>query len=690
MYIVTRSDDDKETAHNMSRMVKHLISISALILPVAAMASAQQTSPVIWQPGVGNGANTAAAPVGIPLSQVDPSEGNIPAALQRWRMLSATGNYSFSEYASFLITYPDWPENEAMRKNAEQAINLLSYSPSQTVTYFDRLPPLTNGGRAKYAVALQATGDQAKAEQWARNAWREGPLTDDDEARMLQMVGGKLTAADHDVRVERLLWVGGTRAAAKILPMTSAARRPVLAAWLATKTKSADAAMLVSDAGQAANADAGLLAERASQLRSAGNSWAARDLLANRGQLASPPAAAKDWYKILLTNAKAAADDGQYDVAFRIASRLDDGIAAGLNVADQDLSTRDQYTSLAWLAGQLAMDRLNRPKEAAAMFLRYANAAKSPQTRSKGLYWAGKASAKAGDKATAQQHFANSGAYYDYFYGQLALEAIDRRLPPVPAEASLPPAQSDSGGKSVNIAARIATKYGSWKDQSNFLRTISKSATTSDDFLSTITLSKQINRPDLAVMAGRNARLKGLDTLMRYGFPVVDIPASQSDNWTMIHAIARQESQFDRAAVSRAGAMGLMQLMPGTARETSGKIAMAYRPDALTTDPSYNIELGSTYIKRMLSYYNGSYPLAVAAYNAGPGNVNKWLAANGDPRTGQIEMIAWIEKIPLFETRDYVQRVLENAVMYEHLNPNRARNRATHPLSSYLGKSTPG
>jgi soluble lytic murein transglycosylase len=684
-HIATRSSLDKEAAHNMSRMVKHLISVSALILPVAAFAATQQEPKVEWRSGTGN-----AETVTVPRAQYDRSEGNIPAALQRWKMLSQSGNYSFSEYASFLLTYPDWPESDTMRKNAEQAIDLLSYSPNQAVAFFDRLPPLSNSGRAKYAIALYATGNKEKAETWARKAWREGPLTDDDETRISQMIGSKLTADDNDARVERLLWSGGTLAAQRVMPMTSPQRRPVLAAWLATKTKSPDAAVKISQAGGAANTEAGLLAERATQMRLVGNSFAARELLASRGNLSVPPSVPKEWYKLLLTHATAAATDGQYDVAYRIASRVDDGLAAGLNVSDQDLTTRDQYTSLTWLAGQLAMDRLGHPKDAVGMFQRYANAAKSPQTRSKGLYWAGKASAKAGDTLAAKQFYSGAGAYYDYFYGQLALEALGQPLPQTAAAITLPPAGVSTTGNSASLAARLAAKYGGWKDQSTFLRTIAKAPTTPEEYLSTVSLSQSLNRPDLAVMAGRNARLKGFDTIIRYGFPTVNVPASEQDNWTLIHAISRQESQFDRAIVSHAGARGLMQLMPGTARETSGKIAMSYRPDALTTDTDYNIQLGSTYIKRMLSYYNGSYPLAVAAYNAGPGNVNKWLAANGDPRSGQISVIDWIEKIPLFETRDYVQRVLENAVMYDHLNPDKSRNRGTNPLSSYLGKTIPG
>lgn len=191
-------------------------------------------------------------------------------------------------------------------------------------------------------------------------------------------------------------------------------------------------------------------------------------------------------------------------------------------------------------------------------------------------------------------------------------------------------------------------------------------------------------------MAGRNARVEGVNELIPYAYPTMSVPGDHQSNFTLIHAITRQESQFDREAISHAGARGLMQLMPGTAKETSGKINLSYSRDALTTDTDYNVRLGSTYIQRMMSYYNGSYPLAVAAYNAGPGNVNKWLRANGDPRTSEIGILEWIERIPIYETKNYVQRVLENAVMYDLQNPDKATVRTANPLSTYLGKPTPG
>ena len=135
-------------------------------------------------------------------------------------------------------------------------------------------------------------------------------------------------------------------------------------------------------------------------------------------------------------------------------------------------------------------------------------------------------------------------------------------------------------------------------------------------------------------MIGRSAQANSLDAVEVSGFPTVRVPAGQESNWTFIHAITRQESQFDRQAISHAGARGMMQLMPGTAREVANKLGLGYDASSLTSDTNYNMTLGSTYFQQMLSYFGGSYPLAVAAYNAGPGNVNKWLRANGDPQSG--------------------------------------------------------
>jgi soluble lytic murein transglycosylase len=666
----------------MVGMVKHLISASMLAIPACTAIAAPQDK-IVWVAGTGDGGGEV---TNVPAPLVDASDGNIPAALQRWKMLSASGNYAFSEYASFLLSYPDWPNSDDMRKNAEQAINLATYSPSQTVAFFDRLPPLTNGGRAKYAIALNANGDKAKAEQWARRAWREGPLTDDDENRLFQMMGGKLTAADHDARVSRVLWSGASRTAQKWLPYVSAERRAVLEAQLAYELKAPDAAAKFAAAGDAALSDAGLIMERVNALRAAGNSWGARELLANRPPLSAPPHNGNDWLKMLLKNAEAAETDGQFDMAYRIASKLRDAFPAGTKIINLDLATRDTYTSLAWLAGEAAYYKLNRPRDAVEAFQLYTDGARSPQTRSKGLYWAGRAAKKAGDMDMAKRYWTDAARFFDFFHGQMALEAMNQPLPAVPQNPVLPALVANEV-PSAFTAARLSGSFPGWKDSNSFMRALANNAKSESDFMRIFAWSKMINRPDLSVIAARVARIEGHSSTIRLGYPVVDVPSDHMSNWTFIHAIARQESQFDRNAVSHAGARGLMQLMPGTAKETAGKISLSYRPEALNSDVTYNIQLGSTYFQRMLKYYGGSYPLAVAAYNAGPGNVNKWLARNGDPRNGGVDILDWIEQIPIFETRNYVHRVLENAVMYEHLNPDKARYKTATPLSNYLGRT---
>jgi soluble lytic murein transglycosylase len=238
-------------------------------------------------------------------------------------------------------------------------------------------------------------------------------------------------------------------------------------------------------------------------------------------------------------------------------------------------------------------------------------------------------------------------------------------------------------------AVRFLGRINDWQDQTAFVRQIAADATSDTDHVLAAELSKSINRPDLGVMVGRSALTNGLSDYSAAGFPTVPVPAGYEDNWTIIHAISRQESQFDRAAVSHAGARGLMQLMPATAREQSGKIGLNYDQAALTSDPNLSIMLGSSYFQRIYANY-GSYPLAIAAYNAGGGNVNKWLRANGDPRTSAVDIVDWIEAIPYQETRNYVQRVIENAVVYDLMNPARAKSRVATRTSWYLGKNRPG
>jgi soluble lytic murein transglycosylase len=183
------------------------------------------------------------------------------------------------------------------------------------------------------------------------------------------------------------------------------------------------------------------------------------------------------------------------------------------------------------------------------------------------------------------------------------------------------------------------------------------------------------------------ARIKGSMFYVRQGYPTLGSSVSPS-LWSLAHGITRQESSFNPYAVSHAGARGMMQLMTGTAREQAGKMGVGYDGYRLISDPNYNVMLGSAYFQRMLNIWGGNVPLAVASYNAGSGNVGKWVRQYGDPR-GQVDVIKWIEAIPYIETRAYVQRVIENSVVYDSLRSGGAPQTAMH-VSRYLGKGRPG
>ena len=616
----------------------------------------------------------------------------LSATITEWKSLRDSASYPFETYARFLIAHPGWPGEMAMRRNAENAMAVSNWSPGTAVNYFRRYAPLTGAGKTRFAEALAATGARDEANLAARKAWVSGSLSALDEAKLMASFSGAFTPADHDARMDMLLWQGSTQSAQRQLALVSPSKRSLFEARLALRNNAPNAAELASAASAAGATDPGYLADRAAWFRTNNATLSARTLLAQRATLSSRPANPEKWFETLLTNARGAAADAQYSSAFDIARRLDDAYPAGTDVSEQPYGERDDYTSLAWLAGQTAMKQLGRPADAIGMFTRYAGASKTPTTQSKGFYWAGRAAEAAGRREEANGYYARAAGFRDLFYGQLATERLGIALTP-PGDPLMKPVDPQIRATFYNSETVRAAQYlgtvSAWQDQTAFVRQIALDAKTDSDHVLATELSRSLGRPDLGVMVGRSALQNGLSEYSTVGFPNVRVPASSQDSWTMIHAIARQESQFDRAAVSHAGARGLMQLMPGTARETAGKLGMSYDPGSLTNDTDYNIMLGSSYFERMYRLY-GSYPLAVAAYNAGPGNVNKWLRANGDPRTPGVDTIDWIEAIPIYETKNYVQRVLENAVVYDLMNPSRSRSSGAKRISWYLGKTIPG
>ena len=608
--------------------------------------------------------------------------GNMVQAVARWKLLTASSSFTFYDYSTFLLTYPGLPDETKLRAYAEAALDREAVDARQVAAYFDRFPPLTNPGRAAYAMALYALGRPQAAEA-ARAAWRGGPMSDNAETTLRARIGSSLTADDHDARMDALLWAGLTTAADRELVYTSPARRPTFAARLAMAKGQDPGAMASGDAPS----DPGYIYNRSRYLRTSGQSSSAASLLAMRPRSAVLPREPRKWVGELLAVAKSS----DAASAVRIATGSDDMFAPGADVSRQSFAIRDDYTSLMWLGGTKALGTLGDGRRAAPLFYRYGTAARTPQTRSKGFYWAGRASAKAGDGSEAARYFQLAAQYPDQYYGMLALERLGLPLPPFNGAPSMVPSADQHAAfnnRPLTKAVREVARESDWPTAIRFFREISDQAESEADHVMVAGLARELGRRDLGVILGQSAQGDGLGNFQRISFPL--IPVTSGSDWTMVHAISRQESQFAMNAISHAGARGLMQLMPSTAREQSRLAGLDYNPQALTTDAGYNLTLGGGYFGRMMDYYGGSYPLAVAAYNAGAGNVNKWLRLNGDPRNGSIDWVEWVEKIPIPETRNYVQRVLENAVVYDAMNPARASFKGSNPLSHFLGKRYPG
>src|SRR5690242_1160878 len=349
-------------------------------------------------------------------------------ALVRWKQLEQSSNYGFDDYARFLLAHPNWPGETMLRKSAEQALQRSPASPTNVVAFFKRYPPLTDDAAVAYAEALKATGDIDGANEQARDAWTSRILSDDGEAKLLGDFPSALKPIDYDKRMDMLLWRGATSAASRIDPYLSSVNRPVLDARLAFLTNAADASGRDAAITGEDRENPGFVSARAQWLLNTRQVAAARTYLAQPHHLSAPPSQPLAWMKLLREQARGAAADGRWQQAYAIASQLDGIYPAGTDLSAQPYADKDVYTDLAWLAGRAALDHLNDPRAAQAMFDRYSRPFDSPQTRPKGLYWAGRAAAKAGDRGAATGYFQRAAQYQDAYYGQLSAERLGVKL----------------------------------------------------------------------------------------------------------------------------------------------------------------------------------------------------------------------------------------------------------------------
>ncbi len=654
----------------MSSMWRVIVTIP-LLLATAPSSSAQYAAP----------GNMAAQP-----AYVSP----VSSSLEQWRTLRQSNGYRFSDYARFLIANPDWPDESRMRGWAERAMQP-GEAPATVLAFYAADKPKSGNGWARLADSYAANGQMAQALDAARQAWRSDDLSTTDENAIWTRYGGSFTRGDNDDRVDGLLFAKRLDDAARFISASSPERQAAFAARVAMQRNDPDADSRYATVIGSVTRDAGLMMDRARWLRANNYGASAQQLAARDHQFVYRPADPERFLDMLILIAGDAVQDRNWQAAYNIASQVDDFLPTGVAVGDQPIGIRDSYTTLAWLAGSVALDRMNRPASAVAMFDRYARGGRSLQVQTKGYYWAGRAALSASRFQDATAYFQRAAAYPELFYGQLALERLGRSVPAPPAAmpqyVTTQLQRTAFNSRRLVQAIRLLGQQGRSTEQALFVKALAESLDNDADRNLAAELGQQIGRQDLAVWTARMARVKGSMFYVRQAYPTLNASVS-GELWSLAHGISRQESSFDPYAVSHAGARGMMQLMTGTAREQAGKMGVSYDGYRLISDPSYNVMIGSSYFQRMLNIWGGNVPLAVASYNAGSGNVGKWVRQYGDPRS-QVDVLKWIEAIPYVETRAYVQRVIENSVVYDSLRSTQPQQTAVH-VSRYLGKGRPG
>ena len=334
-------------------------------------------------------------------------------------------------------------------------------------------------------------------------------------------------------------------------------------------------------------------------------------------------------------------------------------------VEQHGLIEGNAYSEAEFLLGYIALRYIKNPVLAFDHFARILTRVGTPYAQARAGYWSGRAAEAQAKSALAAKWYAAAADQMVTFYGQLAAHQLGHDAPPHPVPEPVPdPAElARFNQNEVVRATQIFLELG-YRDQSKaFLLNMADNATTPTQFAMLAALAETNGRIDLAIAVAKRAIEAGTP-LMVHGYPVTAVPSGGTVEHALLFAITRQESAFDREALSRAGARGLMQLMPATASDIANKLQLPFSTDRLAEDGTYNVLLGRAYLETLIDDFGGSYALAIAGYNAGPGRVRQWLRDYGDPRGGEIDMVDWIENIPISETRNYVQRVLENLQIY--------------------------
>ena len=542
-----------------------------------------------------------------------------------------------------------WPRPAKRQAAAERLIETAGKTPQQTLDWFAGAEPATAQGAMALASAYRGLGRAPDASALIKHWWRDKSFEADVQRTMLSRFGDVLTQDDHVRRADILLYGSHGPAARDMIALLPADQQTAARTRMALRAEARDATEQVAGLAPEMAQSPGVAFERAAFLRRKGMDVAALTQVAYfPHEVATNEQGDRIWderRRLVLAAIRAGDAKGAY------AAAADSGLTVGADGADAEFT-----------AGWIALCKLKDPEKAARHFAALERIGTSPITKGRALYWEGRAAEAKGDKAGAAAFYGRAAKHNTTFYGMLAAEKLGQRLTLISDPLITPQARAAFEARSEVQATRLLFDYGQRELVRVFVLNLDDLLPTAEDEAQLIDLARNYGEMDTSMKAGRAAAQRGF-ILPQRAYPIRNAPDGGAAEPALVLAITRQESGFDPNVRSGAGARGMMQLMPSTAKILARRIGVSYSPSQLD-EPDYNMRLGANFLGQLVTQFSGSYIMAAAGYNAGPGRPTQWATFCGDPRGGATDPSDFIECIPFSETRNYVMRVMENMEVY--------------------------
>jgi soluble lytic murein transglycosylase len=586
-----------------------------------------------------------------------------PAAqsVVRWR-IATNGNAGngFADLMAAAEEFKGWPDSNQIYEQLEAAITRSSMTAEERIGWLNARGPQTGDG---FMALADAYNSQAMPEDMRRviaTAWRTRSMSANAVQAMEDNYGNLLTAEDHYARADMFLWRGDTRSAQALLPKLTSERRAVVEARIALIRNAKNVDKLVSAVPAVYADDPGLIYERARWNERRGRDNEELNLLLRINGEGAPEAGREDIWGEKQSVMRRMIREQNYATAYQLA-------------AGHGLSSGEAFRDAEWVAGWIALSKLNDAVRAETHFRTFGAGVTTPISVSRAQYWLGEALKAQGRTEEATAAYTLASVYPYVFYGQLGAEKI-RDLKPDAVIINFSSVATPTDAERAAFARRPNVRAAILLAESGRLNTFERFCFAIDDTLDTPAEHQMLFDITAGYLEMR-AAVRGAKAGLGRGlvapeavFPVLQLPPSPrsgSAEPAMVLALARQESEFNHTAISSADARGLMQMIPRYAQAEARMVGLPFRSSWLTDDPQYNLRLGRGFLDDLVDDFGGSYILAAAAYNAGPSRARQWIKDFGDPRAGA-DPVDWIESIPFSETRNYVQRVLENTQVYRH------------------------